>query len=343
MLCSLGMVPEPTLRFYFAEALCGLRYLHQEGVLHHDIKPQNMLIAANGHLKLADFGLSSGLSNNVGHGTLPYIAPEVLRRRRDRLHGKRPSNEPVTAPMAAAPTVATPHDGHGGSNAGDAVAFALDMWSYGVVFFELLSGERPFRAKRGDTVADMLSTIEQSMTGDDDGGDGGDGGGGGDGSGGGGSGSGGAAGGVWRPSHQAKDLCVSPASVELSVALLRMDPSRRLTCAGVQSHPFFEGVDWEHLADQSPPFVPELHGPDDTHYFGDNDGYDHEGALSLSDEEQDVPGSSCSPIGSSQGDESDESFTESTESSFKGAVNKDHLIRLSLQRSSSKSLDTHLS
>ena len=108
MLCSLGMVPEPTLRFYFAEALCGLRYLHQEGVLHHDIKPQNMLIAANGHLKLADFGLSSGLSNNVGHGTLPYIAPEVLRRRRDRLHGKRPSSEPVTAPMAAAPTVATP-------------------------------------------------------------------------------------------------------------------------------------------------------------------------------------------------------------------------------------------
>ena len=85
--------------------LLGLSYLHSEGVLHRDIKPSNVLIATSGHIKLADFGLSStfmkqGLSFG---GTLPYTAPEVLL--------------------------------------GDASSRAVDFWSVGVLLHELLSGQ----------------------------------------------------------------------------------------------------------------------------------------------------------------------------------------------------------
>lgn len=41
-------------RFYLAETLLGLNYLHQRKILHRDIKPSNVLIAASGHVKLAE-------------------------------------------------------------------------------------------------------------------------------------------------------------------------------------------------------------------------------------------------------------------------------------------------
>ena len=49
------------------------------GVLHHDVKPNNVLIGEAGHVKLADFGLSSSLQRRTNAGTLPYLAPELLR------------------------------------------------------------------------------------------------------------------------------------------------------------------------------------------------------------------------------------------------------------------------
>ncbi|EGN93017.1 RIM15, response regulator receiver [Serpula lacrymans var. lacrymans S7.3] len=55
---TLGSLPEEWTKNYIAEVVLGLEYLHQRGVVHRDLKPDNLLIDQHGHLKLTDFGLS---------------------------------------------------------------------------------------------------------------------------------------------------------------------------------------------------------------------------------------------------------------------------------------------
>src|SRR5262249_39655874 len=79
--------PETILR-WFEECLDALEYLHAQGILHGDLKPANLLVTREGHVKLVDFGLASFtqsvLRSDVRktQGTLPYIAPEVLEGQR---------------------------------------------------------------------------------------------------------------------------------------------------------------------------------------------------------------------------------------------------------------------
>lgn len=58
LLHAYGFFEEPMARFYAAEAALALDYLHRRGIVHRDLKPDNMLISAEGHVKLTDFGLS---------------------------------------------------------------------------------------------------------------------------------------------------------------------------------------------------------------------------------------------------------------------------------------------
>ncbi|XP_055590107.1 serine/threonine-protein kinase greatwall [Uranotaenia lowii] len=58
LLAMYGFFEESAARFYAAEICLALQYLHRHGIVHRDIKPDNMLVAASGHVKLTDFGLS---------------------------------------------------------------------------------------------------------------------------------------------------------------------------------------------------------------------------------------------------------------------------------------------
>ena len=80
---------EDVARFYAAEVILAVNFLHKCGIVHRDIKPANILLDRDGHCKLADFGLCKGAmysrSKTRGFvGTKPYMAPEI---RRDDLHG----------------------------------------------------------------------------------------------------------------------------------------------------------------------------------------------------------------------------------------------------------------
>ncbi|XP_018101761.1 protein kinase C delta type [Xenopus laevis] len=81
-----GKLKMDAITFYTAEIICGLQFLHANGIVHRDIKLGNILLTGEGHIKIADFGLAVegmfGQRKVKGKaGTVKYMAPEVLQLR----------------------------------------------------------------------------------------------------------------------------------------------------------------------------------------------------------------------------------------------------------------------
>ncbi|GMF36298.1 unnamed protein product [Phytophthora lilii] len=121
-----GHFTEAVAAFYLAEVLLALEHLHQHDIIYRDLKPENILLDQQGHVRLADFGLSKpGIDDwtlaMTFCGSKDYIAPEVLAL------GERPSSTSSTASL--------PGRGYGK---------AVDFWALGCMLFEMLTGQPPF-------------------------------------------------------------------------------------------------------------------------------------------------------------------------------------------------------
>lgn len=88
LIYKLGPLPEECVKVYLRQILLGLQYLHSNGVIHRDLKGQNILLDSNGKVKLCDFGAAkryeddcneSGLVTSV-KGSMPWMAPEVMKQ-----------------------------------------------------------------------------------------------------------------------------------------------------------------------------------------------------------------------------------------------------------------------
>lgn len=106
---NFGRFPENLVALYMSQVLQGLQYLHDQGVIHRDIKGANILTTKQGLVKLADFGVASrttGLHESSVVGTPYWMAPEVIE-------------------LSGATT-------------------ASDIWSLGCTVIELLDGKPPY-------------------------------------------------------------------------------------------------------------------------------------------------------------------------------------------------------
>lgn len=75
-----GPLDEDVARFYMAEVLLAIEYLHRLNLVHRDIKSENILFDVHGHVMLADFGFCKHLTGRTYTfcGTPEYIAPEII-------------------------------------------------------------------------------------------------------------------------------------------------------------------------------------------------------------------------------------------------------------------------
>nr|AML76589.1 putative LOV domain-containing protein [Akebia trifoliata] len=142
---------EESARFYAAEVVIGLEYLHCLGIIYRDLKPENVLLQKDGHVVLADFDLS--FLTSCKPQVLKHPLPAKRRRSRSQplptfvAEPITESNSFVGTEEYIAPEIIT---GTGHSS-------AIDWWALGIFLYEMLYGRTPFRGKnRQKTFANIL-------------------------------------------------------------------------------------------------------------------------------------------------------------------------------------------
>ncbi|XP_010436369.1 PREDICTED: mitogen-activated protein kinase kinase kinase ANP1-like [Camelina sativa] len=111
-----GKLPEPAIRSYTRQILNGLMYIHERGIVHCDLKSQNLLVEENGVLKIADMGCAKTVGESEFSGTPAFMAPEVAR--------------------------------------GEEQRFPADVWALGCTVMEMMTGSSPW-PELNDVVAAM--------------------------------------------------------------------------------------------------------------------------------------------------------------------------------------------
>ncbi|KAG4996321.1 hypothetical protein AAZX31_10G063700 [Glycine max] len=252
---------EPAARFYVAEVLLALEYLHMLGVVYRDLKPENILVREDGHIMLTDFDLSlrcdvsptllkssyvdpAKISGPCAQSSciepfciepacqVPCFSPRLLP---PAAKARKLKND-LGAQLRSLPQlVAEPTDARSNSFVGtheylapeiikgEGHGAAVDWWTFGVFLYELLYGRTPFKGSNNEET--LANVVLQGLRFPD----------------------------TPFVSIQARDLIRG---------LLVKEPENRLGsekgAAEIKQHPFFEGLNWALIRCAIPPELPDL-------------------------------------------------------------------------------------
>ncbi|KAL9235622.1 hypothetical protein vseg_010367 [Gypsophila vaccaria] len=235
------MFSHDIIRFYAAEIVLALEYLHKKGIVYRDLKPDNILIQDNGHLMLVDFDLSTKLVPVTRPSPDPVKKPEpeAVPRKKPPLplpkissfckSGIQPENSFDSRVKSINSVESSGSDSVGKSNSfvgteeyvapeiiqGNGHDYAVDWWSLGIVLHEMLYGTTPFRGvNRKETFYRILSKTPELV----------------------------------GETTSLRDLISK---------LLKKDPRDRISLEEIKGHDFFKGVDWEMIVRlDRPPYIP---------------------------------------------------------------------------------------
>lgn len=253
LLKKVGCLSERWAKQYICELILALDSLHRQHILHRDLKPDNLLIDRNGHLKLSDFGLSaltkarpqtrpsraSSFNSDVSSSPLSAspVASVSTSEHQSSLARRSPhemvKTDRATKKVLGTPDYLAPETIEGDTN----LTEAADWWSVGCIFFELVYGFPPFN---DETPKKVLSNILR--------------------------------GNIFWPEIP-EDTDISSEAKAVIRQLLELDASKRLgSLEGtkeIMSHPYFRDADWKNLFDMPSEYVPEASNPLSTVNFDD--------------------------------------------------------------------------
>eukprot|EP00761_Pharyngomonas_kirbyi_P001776 gb/GECH01001780.1/.p1 GENE.gb/GECH01001780.1/~~gb/GECH01001780.1/.p1 ORF type:complete len:408 (+),score=107.00 gb/GECH01001780.1/:1-1224(+) len=117
-------------KFYMAEIVTALEHMHRQGIVHRDMKPENVLLDRNMHVKLTDFGTAKmeGIECDRFAGTAEYVSPEVLKESRS--------------------------------------VASSDLWALGCILYQMISGSPPFRGETQFLQFQQILNLEYSFPSD---------------------------------------------------------------------------------------------------------------------------------------------------------------------------------
>ncbi|KAJ5076051.1 serine/threonine-protein kinase [Anaeramoeba ignava] len=232
LLINKNILSEELTRFFVAETVLAVEAMHKLAYIHRDLKPDNLLIDASGHIKLTDFGLSKELKNiDNTMDTLKTKKDEYSILETDKFRSQiELRNASVKARRQLVfSTVGTPDYIAPEVFSKTGYNDSCDWWSLGVIMFEMLCGYPPFSAKsRRETFLKIQNWKKYLVFPSD-----------------------------VLVSREAKDL----------IYKLCCEPENRLTPEQIKKHPFFKGVDWENIRQQTSPYIPQLSSAIDTSHF----------------------------------------------------------------------------